>query len=478
MRSKLIRITIVLTLLAGIHAYTVNSATILTTNSTDTIGTFRTNTNTNFTNLNNEVSSTTSALGKIASLSSSTGNLIVGSSSNWLAKTVGTDGTVLTASSTAQGGVSWETVATAEGFSTSTAHEWSARQTFNGGVSGTSTLLWGGDANASGTLSVGGSAVSTATGANPTVSIGLTAANGTLNTFLRSDSTPALSQAIVPTWTGLHTFSDGLLVTTIGPVSATSTLNLNTVNASTSVIDNLTAGTLTISSVVSGDMTVNNGDVNLASSTKAFRIGGTSVLDSTTLGSGITGSSLTSLGTITSLSAGSGIFSGLLSTNTFNVTSTSVFGSTISGTAGIFSGVFSVQTLNVTGTATLANLDVTNADEYRKHTASVVVMNPDTTNHATGTVFFAFPVDATILSLRCHSRPSGTSTIAVDRRASSTPATAGQAVLASQECGSSAVVTSFTTSTVMAGYGLNFTFNPVAGTPSSTVIYVDYRNND
>jgi hypothetical protein len=43
--------------------------------------------------------------------------------------------------------------------------------------------------------------------ANPSATIGLTAVNGSASTFMRSDAAPALSQAIVPTWTGLHTFS-------------------------------------------------------------------------------------------------------------------------------------------------------------------------------------------------------------------------------------------------------------------------------
>lgn len=43
--------------------------------------------------------------------------------------------------------------------------------------------------------------------ANPTGSVGLAAVNGSLSTYMRSDAAPALSQAIVPTWTGLHTFS-------------------------------------------------------------------------------------------------------------------------------------------------------------------------------------------------------------------------------------------------------------------------------
>lgn len=47
----------------------------------------------------------------------------------------------------------------------------------------------------------------TFSGANPTASVGLSAVNGSATTFLRSDGAPALSQAIVPTWTGVHTFS-------------------------------------------------------------------------------------------------------------------------------------------------------------------------------------------------------------------------------------------------------------------------------
>lgn len=45
-------------------------------------------------------------------------------------------------------------------------------------------------------------------GANPTASVGLSAVNGVASTFLRSDGAPALSQAITPTWTGTHTFSN------------------------------------------------------------------------------------------------------------------------------------------------------------------------------------------------------------------------------------------------------------------------------
>jgi hypothetical protein len=44
-------------------------------------------------------------------------------------------------------------------------------------------------------------------GANPTASVGLTVVNGVATTFLRSDGAPPLDVGIVPTWTGIHTFS-------------------------------------------------------------------------------------------------------------------------------------------------------------------------------------------------------------------------------------------------------------------------------
>lgn len=45
------------------------------------------------------------------------------------------------------------------------------------------------------------------TSANPSATIGLAAVNGTAPTFMTSDSAPPLSQAITPTWSGLHTFA-------------------------------------------------------------------------------------------------------------------------------------------------------------------------------------------------------------------------------------------------------------------------------
>lgn len=52
--------------------------------------------------------------------------------------------------------------------------------------------------------------------ANPTASVGLTAVNGSATTAMRSDAAPALSQAISPTWSGNHTFSNAITVNGAG----------------------------------------------------------------------------------------------------------------------------------------------------------------------------------------------------------------------------------------------------------------------
>jgi hypothetical protein len=82
--------------------------------------------------------------------------------------------------------------------------------------------------------------------ANPTASIGLTAINGTANTALRSDGAPALSQSIIPTWTGFHTFNSGLTSTFVtvpnvyGGGAVDSTLSLQSTSNATPSNDLLT----------------------------------------------------------------------------------------------------------------------------------------------------------------------------------------------------------------------------------------------
>ena len=92
-------------------------------------------------------------------------------------------------------------------------------------------------------------AISTPTGANPTAQIGLTAINGTATTFMRSDAAPALSQAITPTWTGTHIFSN--VYNRFGTVAAYLPVtkgvdfvyNDNTINGAQIGVENQNGGT-------------------------------------------------------------------------------------------------------------------------------------------------------------------------------------------------------------------------------------------
>jgi hypothetical protein len=61
--------------------------------------------------------------------------------------------------------------------------------------------------------------------ANPSASVGLSVVNGSASTYMRSDGAPALSQSIVPTWTGAHTWSATY-------VAFTNTAGAQSVNAS------------------------------------------------------------------------------------------------------------------------------------------------------------------------------------------------------------------------------------------------------
>jgi len=100
-----------------------------------------------------------------------------------------------------------------------------------GGSQGLGTI------NAAG-LYVNGVAVltSSASGANPTASVGLTAVNGSASTFMRSDGAPALSQAIAPTWTGQHTFAISSAATAVVISNAVNQIGLKVqaLNANTS----------------------------------------------------------------------------------------------------------------------------------------------------------------------------------------------------------------------------------------------------
>jgi len=86
---------------------------------------------------------------------------------------------------------------------------WSAQHTFtlapivSAFAGGGTQMVTANNAGALGVAAI----PSTPVGANPSGTIGLTVVNGAAATFLRSDGAPALSQAITPTWSALHTFT-------------------------------------------------------------------------------------------------------------------------------------------------------------------------------------------------------------------------------------------------------------------------------
>lgn len=61
--------------------------------------------------------------------------------------------------------------------------------------------------------------------ANPTAQVGLTAVNGVASTAMRSDAAPALSQSIIPTWTGAHTWTQPATFNSTVTIAGITTIN-------------------------------------------------------------------------------------------------------------------------------------------------------------------------------------------------------------------------------------------------------------
>jgi len=102
--------------------------------------------------------------------------------------------------------------------------------------------------------------------ANPTGTIGLTAVNGTATTAMRSDGAPALSQAIIPSWTGLHTFTLGITSTGTSTISLGADAAVNTLSLGTGAA----AKTVSLGSTnTTSATTINSGTGGLAMNTGA-----------------------------------------------------------------------------------------------------------------------------------------------------------------------------------------------------------------
>ena len=132
----------------------------------------------------------------------------------------------------------------------------------------------------------------------------LSAGNTTVDLLLGGNATASAKFAVVGINNG----------TPVATLAATSNNNGLSLDAASSTFQSTRNNTLTIGGNTTGNITLSplngsgtvtsTGNINLASG-KAFQMNGTDVLSSTTLGSGVTGSSLTSVGTI-----GTGVWQG------------------------------------------------------------------------------------------------------------------------------------------------------------------------
>jgi len=240
----------------------------------------------------------------------------------------------------------------------------------NSNLSGTAGITNANLANSS--VTIGTTAI--ALGASSTTIAGLTSIDATVGStsFFATPTSPALFAAgtavTIGATTGTTTVRNSLVVTGDLTINGTTT----TVNSTTVTVDDivLELGAVTTPT----DTTANGGGISLLGATnktitwdsannnwsssenwniltgKVFKINNVSVLSSTTLGSGVTGSSLTSVGTI-----GTGVWQGTLIGATYggtgvnNGSNTITLGGNFSSAGAVtHAGAFS-QTFTATG---------------------------------------------------------------------------------------------------------------------------------
>lgn len=382
-----------------------NAATILITNTSDTIGTFRTNVNTSIGNLNNAISSSSNALGNIASLASTTGNLIMGSSTEWRALTVGSNGKVLTASSTATGGLSWESTLSSLGsnyVSSTAAGVGISVSSATGEVTITNTRPHV-TSTAVAPLSVSGNEISLGFTGN------LRNNGGYLDTVRDISTTSTVTFATVTSTNALFT---NATTTNFGFTTAlpngTASIGASGNRFSKIWLDDLdttqaTIGKLNVTSLAQSPFVVGGtgtstirgngatstfgGNVDLAQATSSYYIGGSLFGSSTSLGSGVLDSVLRSLDTITT-----GVWNGTaVATPYINTTFSTSTINTVIGTSTISNGnfrigsstygiVFNDATIQATGYKLLAGATIS-APSSTVDTA-VVIGRPYSTSTA------------------------------------------------------------------------------------------------
>lgn len=110
-------------------------------------------------------------------------------------------------------------------------------------------------------------------GANPSSVAGLSAVNGVASSYMRSDGAPAISQAITPTWSGVHTFTLAPVFTaqsgtrTALGLGTAATVNTGTSGATIPLLNG--ANTYSGASIFSSTLAPNGGLVGVTTNSNA-----------------------------------------------------------------------------------------------------------------------------------------------------------------------------------------------------------------
>jgi hypothetical protein len=156
--------------------------------------------------------------------------------------------------------------------------------------------------------------------ANPTATVGLAAINGVATTAMRSDAAPALSQAIVPTWTGVHTFN-AQAASTVANQASNSGFYVNSTQPSfglrnsAGAVDGKVWDLLSDTSATLALRAVNDG-ISAASNVLRATRSATAITD-VSLGNATSNPTYSFLGTGAATFGGAGTFGGPVTVNTF-----------------------------------------------------------------------------------------------------------------------------------------------------------------
>jgi hypothetical protein len=240
--------------------------------------------------------------------------------------------------------------------------------------------------------------------------------------------------------------------------------------------------------VTSASAFTSSEDINIVTG-KQYEINGTSVLTATTLGSGVTASSLTSVGTLTSLSSGAITTTGTLALNAsggittdqatislVDATATTVnaFGASTATTIGAASGTHTIRNATVTlSNATALNINGTSPGIVTSSTGTAAVFN---TNALTGNLFGA----ATTLTIGA---TTGTATIrnATVNLSNSSGVLQinGTQVLSGSALGSGVTASSLTSVGTLTGLTVAGNFTNYAASAGATIVtFGNARTND